>query len=41
MVQREPFTLASVRGHALDFTDYDSYGPCRIDKVYEQGGSNA
>lgn len=41
MVQRQPFTLASVRGHALDFTVYNSYEPCRIDKAYEQGGSNA
>lgn len=41
MVQREPFTLASLRDHAFDFTVYDSFEPCRIDKVHEQGGSNA
>lgn len=41
MVQREPFTLASLRGHALDFTVYDSYKPCRIDKAHEQGRPNA
>ena len=35
MVQRKPFTLASLRGHALDFTVYDSYRACRIDKVHE------
>lgn len=35
MVQREPFTLASLRGDALDFTVYDRYRACRIDKVHE------
>lgn len=35
MVQREPFTLASLRGDAFDFTVYDSYRACRIDKVHE------
>jgi hypothetical protein len=35
MVQREPFTLASLRGDAFDFTVYDSYQACRIDKVHE------
>lgn len=35
MVQREPFTLASLREDAFDFTVYDSYRACRIDKVYE------
>lgn len=36
MVQREPFTLSSLRGDAFDFTVYDSYQVCRIDKVYEE-----
>jgi hypothetical protein len=35
MVQREPFTLASLRDDAFDFTAYDSYRACRIDKVHE------
>lgn len=35
MVQREPFTLASLREDALDFTVYDSYRVCRIDEVHE------
>lgn len=35
MVQREPFTLASLHRDAFDFTVYDSYRPCRIDKVHE------
>jgi hypothetical protein len=34
MVQREPFTLASLRDDAFDFTVYDSYRACRIDKVH-------
>jgi hypothetical protein len=41
MVQREPFTFASLRDNAFDFTVCDSYEPCRIDAVHEQGGSNA
>lgn len=40
MVQREPFTLASLRGSglnfAMDFTVYDSYAACRIDQVHEE-----
>lgn len=35
MVQREPFTLASLRDGVLDFTVYDRYRPCRIGKVHE------
>ena len=35
MVQREPFTLASLRDHAFDFTVYRNYRACRIDKVHE------
>lgn len=36
-VQREPFTLASLRDDAgFDFTVYDSYRACRIEKVHEQ-----
>jgi hypothetical protein len=42
MVQREPFTLASLRrGLALDVTVYDSYQPCRIDKVHERVRASA
>ena len=36
MVQREPFTLASLRDDAFDFTVYDSYEACRIDQVHEE-----
>ena len=36
MVQREPFTLGSLRDDALDFTVYESYRACRIDKVHER-----
>ena len=36
-VQRDPFTLASLRDDAgFDFTVYDSYRACRIEKVHEQ-----
>lgn len=42
MVQREPFTLASLRDDgAFDFTIYDSYQVCRIDKVHEEARANA
>jgi hypothetical protein len=41
MVQREPFTFSSLRNGAIDFTVYDDYEPCRIDKVHEQGRSDA
>lgn len=35
MVQREPFTLASLsENNGLDFTVYDSYPACRIDNVH-------
>jgi hypothetical protein len=38
MVQREPFTLASLReDDGFDFTVYDSHKICRIDKVHEGG----
>jgi hypothetical protein len=41
-VQREPFTLASLRqDHAFDFTIYDTYRPCRIDRVHEEAADNA
>lgn len=40
MVQRAPFTLASLRDHAFDFNVYDNFEPCRIDKVHEHGGSS-
>lgn len=37
MVQREPFTLASLRDDGgFDFNLYDSYQVCRIDKVHEE-----
>jgi hypothetical protein len=37
MVQRDPFTLASLReDNGFDFTVYDSYKICRIDKVHEE-----
>ena len=42
LVQREPFTLASLRqAYVLDFTIYDTYQPCRIDKVHKEVGDNA
>lgn len=34
-VQREPFTLASLRDEAFDFIVYDRYLACRIDTVHE------
>lgn len=39
MVQRDPFTLASLRGAstgAFDFVIYDSYAQCRIDHVHKE-----
>lgn len=39
MVQREPFTLASLRGAStgvFDFTIYESYKQCRIDQVHKE-----
>ncbi|MDN5852327.1 MAG: methylase [Actinomycetia bacterium] len=37
MVQREPFRFASLRDiNMLDFTAYDTYAVCRIDRVHEQ-----
>lgn len=42
VVQREPFTLASLReDNGFDFTVYDSYQPCRIEKVHEQEKTDA
>lgn len=36
-VQREPFTLASLRGvGTLDFIIHDTYAVCRIDQVHEE-----
>lgn len=41
-VQRDPFTLDSLRDHAgLDFTVYSSYRSCRIEKVHEQKKTDA
>lgn len=39
MVQREPFTLASLRGMsagAFDFAIYETYKQCRIDQVHKE-----
>jgi hypothetical protein len=36
MVQREPFTLSSLRRGALDFVDSERYQACRIDQVHGQ-----
>lgn len=36
MVQRQPFTLASLRYDAFDFTVHDSYEACRIDHVHKE-----
>jgi hypothetical protein len=36
MVQREPFTLASLRNDTFDFTVYKGYRACRIDKVQDE-----
>ena len=41
MVQREPFTLASLRDDAFDFTVHDSYAPCRIDQVHKEVKADA
>ncbi len=41
MVQREPFTLASLRDDGFDFTVYDSYEPCMIDRVHEEARADA
>lgn len=42
MVQREPFTLASLRDDGgFDFTIYDSYQVCRIDKVHDEVRADA
>lgn len=42
MVQREPFTLASLREtNGFDFTVYESSKNCRIDKVHEAVGADA
>lgn len=37
MVRREPFSLASLRdSSAFDFTVYETYAVCRIDRVHEE-----
>jgi hypothetical protein len=45
MVQREPFTLASLLGSAvnfaMDFTVYDSYAACWIDQVQNEVRADA
>ena len=42
MVQREPFSLASLRkDNGFDFSVYDSYKICRIDKVHGETKTDA
>jgi len=45
MVQREPFTFASLRDSAInyvmDFTVYESYVACRIDQVHKEVETDA
>lgn len=41
MVQREPFTFASLRDDAFDFTVHGSYRACRIDQVHEETRTDA
>lgn len=41
MVQREPFTLLSLRSGKLDFAVYDCFQACRIDKVHEEVKADA
>ena len=41
MVQREPFTLTSLRDANFDFTVYASYEPCMIDEVHEEAKADA
>lgn len=44
MVQREPFTLASLRDastDAFDFAIYDVYEQCRVDHVHKKGRPDA
>ncbi|WP_349308635.1 DNA methyltransferase [Microbacterium sp. MM2322] len=37
MVQRDPFSLASLReGSGFDFSVYEAYAACRIDRVHEE-----
>ena len=37
IVQREPFSLASVRdGNGFDFTVYETYEVCRIDRIHAE-----
>lgn len=36
LVQREPFTFASLRNDGFDFTEHLSYEACRIDRVHEE-----
>lgn len=36
MVQREPFTFASLQAEAFDFTVYDRYAVSRIDEVHRR-----
>jgi hypothetical protein len=42
MVQRDPFSLASLReSNGFDFTVYESYEICRIEKVHEEARTGA
>jgi hypothetical protein len=37
MVQREPFSLASLReSNGFDFTVYETFAVCRIDRIHEE-----
>lgn len=44
MVQREPFTLASLRedsrGLAMDFTNYENYAVCPINQIHKEVRAN-
>lgn len=40
-VRRDPFTLASLRDPGFDFTVYDDYQACRIEKVHDQVATDA
>lgn len=40
MVQREPFTFNSLRSNGFDFTVYEGYRPCQIDKVHVDEGAD-
>jgi len=41
MVQRRPFTLASLMHDGFDFTDYETFAPCMISKVHMEARIDA